>query len=157
MSEHKAGRAKVATILAVRARDAANKNALKAIDMVLSTLAEVIGEERLRGLPNLATSSHPYRAIQVLAVNRSGSTLRYRRPVLCLNARAKLVLATFKRNKTVSEVGVSEIRAEWAEDVTESAIQAIDCHLGACEKSEKKYAELSRLSLRLIAALEDES
>lgn len=158
MSEDKIGRAKAATISAVRERDSANANARKAIKLILASLANVIGEESLRGLPNLATSSDPYRAIRVLTVKRSAYALpKDGRLVLCINMRGQLVLANYQNDLTVAERGVHEIKAEWAEDVAEAAVSAIDGHLRACEKSEQRYGKLNRLSKRLIAALEEKS
>jgi hypothetical protein len=155
MSQDKLGRAKAATVSAVRVRDSANANARKAIKMILAALADVIGEESLRGLPNLATSSSPYRAVRVLATKRSNNQLpKDGRLVLCINMRGQLVFANFQHDLTVVEQGVHEIKAEWAEDVAEAAIAAIDCHLRSCEKAEERYGKLLSLSQRLVAALE---
>lgn len=159
MSQDKLGRAKAATVSAVRVRDAANANAQKAIKLILDSLADVIGEERLRGLPNLATSSAPYRAVRVLATKRSRLPLpKDGRLVLCINMRGQLVFANFQEDLTVSERGVhdSAVKSEWAEDVAEAAIAAIDCHLRSCEKAEQRYGKLLSLSQRLVAALEEQ-
>lgn len=160
MPEDKLGRAKAATVSAVRVRDAANADARKAIELILAALAEVIGEESFRGLPNLATSSAPYRAVRVLATKRSETKLpKDGRLVLVINMRGNLTYARFNRDLTVSEIGIDKgcAKAEWAEDVAEAAITAIDGHLRSCEKSEARYAKLWSLSQRLVAALEDRS
>lgn len=160
MPEDRIGRAKAATEAAVRERESASATARKAINLIIDALAEIIGGESLRGLPNLATSSSPYRGIRVRATKRALWELpKDGKEVLCLNMRGKLVFAKYLDDLSVAErtCDLDMVRAEWAEDVAEAAISAINYHLAACDKAGKRYAKISKLNKRLVAALTEET
>ena len=156
MPEDKISRAKAATDSAVRQRDLASSPARKSIQLIVGSLGEIIGSESLRGLPNLASSSDPYRGVRVLATKNAGGSLpKDGREILCINMRGKLAYARYLDDLSVKErpLDLADVKAEWAEDIAEAEIAAIGHHLHACGKAEKRYAELTNLSERIVDAL----
>lgn len=162
----KISRAKTATEEAVRARDLANTGARQAVDLMLRTLREIIGEESLSGLPNLANANCPYRGVRVMSKKTAAKLpmpprigLKSGRRVVCINIRGHLVYAWRNYDLTTDElvVPLDEVKAGMAEDIAEAAIAAIDYHLGGCNRAIQRYSDLRKLSTRLVAALTEET
>lgn len=141
-------------------REAARKTALDAIRSMLAALATELCGEELRGLPNLAGSHNPYRAISVRTRDRH-------KPLEAGNPGTRLVLATdgklhmARRSRQTDEVETYEaadddLVAEDVERVARAIAHASRLHIEACEGGRDRYAKLSQLAARLLGALRKE-
>ncbi len=149
------------------ARTDARTAARDAIVEMASTLRraiEVAGIERLRGLPNLAASANPYRALRVRARNaekalpfpkhRGGDD--WGDAVLVLHERGSLAMV--RRNNAgdfqEEEWPEVDIKAEDVEHVAETVVAAAQLHLQSSERAAKQFDDLRALATRIRQALE---
>lgn len=146
------------------ARERAREVAWPAIEKMLAALEGALMSGRLRGLPNLATSTNPCRGLHVRA-KRADKGLPFPRgrtsedfgaEVLVLTEAGRL--AFVRRNNTgdIHERGAlpDDLRAEDVEHVAETISEACRRHLSASEKATQQYDDLYALAERLRTALE---
>lgn len=145
-------------------RDGARKMALLAIGSMHCRLGDLIAViVRLRGAPNLASSTNPYRGYLVRAKKsdkglpfpRRGSD-GFGREQLVLTEHGRLVMARRNEDGDVNERDVddSELTADDAEHLAETIDHACETHMRACESSSEQYQAAFRLAQRLREALE---
>jgi hypothetical protein len=145
------------------ARTGARTEALAAIVEMATALQHAIGGERLRGLPNLATSANPYRALRVRARIADKSIPFPRRggddwgpAVLVLHERGGLVMVCRNDAGDFAEVewNPDDIKAEDVEHVAETIVAACNLHIGASARATAQFDDLRGLAARIRKALE---
>lgn len=147
-----------------QARDEARRLALLAIGALHGRLGDLIAViSRLRGAPNLASSTNPYRGYLVRAKKsdkglpfpRRGAD-NFGREQLVLTEYGRLVMARRNEDGDVNERDVddSELTADDAEHLAETVDHACEMHMRACDASTEQYQAAQRLALRLREALE---
>lgn len=151
-----------------RARDEARTTGVAAIEAMLAKVRELMSDDGklypFLGMPNLMTSSAPYRGMLVRS-QRQDRGLPYGRDhdgagpaVLVLNNTCQLVYARRMPGSIAQEIEVdlADLRAEDAEHVAETLALAITSHLACAKGKERNYRDLERLASRLQNALENE-
>jgi hypothetical protein len=153
-----------ATQQLAEARDLARQNALIAIGAMLGRVAGLISTiARLRGAPNLASSTNPYRGYLVRAKKsdkglpfpRRGSD-GFGREQLVLTEEGQVVMARRNEDGDVNArfPDPSEFTADDAEHLAETIEYACENHMRACESSTEQYKATRDLAVRLRTALE---
>lgn len=145
-------------------RDQARRLALLAIGTLHGRVSDLIAViSRLRGAPNLASSTNPFRGYLVRAKKsdkglpfpRRGSD-GFGREQLVLTETGRLVMARRNEDGDVNarDVDDSELTADDAEHLAETVDHACEMHMRACDASTEQYQAAQRLALRLREALE---
>lgn len=147
------------------ARQRAREAAWPAIEAMLLALQKAMAWNRLRGLPNLATSTNPYRALHVRA-RRADKGLPFPRvrgqdgwgaEVMVLTELGALRLARRSEGGDIQERNATadDVRAEDVEHLAETINDACERHLAAAERATQQYDDLRDLAERLRVALEE--
>lgn len=145
------------------AKRRARAASIKAIAGMMAALHDALGDNSLRGMPNLVGSTRPYRGIRV-RVKRANQLYaqlprapqgEWSEPALCINIRGVLVLARRHSNGDVSEEIVSEreLFAEDAERIAHAISTLMRSHIDSSERGIIRFDRMRRFSEKLNAAL----
>lgn len=131
--------------------------AVHAIRSMESEIRKALAGEVLQGMPNLASSRTPFRAVRVRS-KKLDESLRVGKPTLCLTLSGELVLAQLEEGGHVSEEPADSgtFTVDDVEAVAEAAINVLEGHVKAGGRAGAKYDELKQLAERIAAALEEE-
>jgi len=142
-----------------RAREAS----VRAIRGMMRALRDGLRGSTLRGVPNLALSTTPYRAVRVrckaidVPLDCALGT-GWGEKALCINLAGELVFARRNGRGDVQEWAVldEELLAEDAEDVAEALVAMLKAHVATAERASEKFVDLQRLAERIVTALEED-
>jgi hypothetical protein len=132
-------------------REAAQREAVNACRALIDALQGALGEEPLRGLPNLGRGSRPRYLRRVRAPGRLH--LLDEREELCINARGKLVMANSTDERRVCD---EELTVNDAALLARALTQALEQHLAATEQTSATYNEMRDLSQRIVKLVKGE-
>lgn len=134
------------------ARETARMDAVKAIRELEDRLAEALGGERLRGLPNLHfDSSKTFNAARLRGAKETpviGATL-------CLTSDGIVCMVTPDNHEelTATPVEDKDLQAEDLEHFVRLLGQVIPQHIQMCDKSSTRYEGISGLAARVKRCL----
>lgn len=156
MSEEIVEAAKLAAQDLSEARSEARTQAVAAIRALEAKLSDVLGTERLRGLPNLGTREVPFFAARVVPSRSNlGKLPPDGREVLALGPDGKLLVVWAFRGKIESRtVRDEELVIEDVEPIARLVSEVLERFVALCERRTEKIEEAGRLSAKLIALLD---
>jgi hypothetical protein len=127
---------------------AARTAAASAAQGVLERLRTELGADlRLQGLPNLASSNHPYRALPVRRTSEIRFSLRDGQRMLVLTDGGDLVYASMERGVVTEEHARPEdLMSQDLELLVETVAHAIKLHLQKVERKRSEYDKIARFA-----------
>lgn len=156
IEDDKAVRVRAANRNLEGARTASRESSVRAIASLLATLEEVMGDARLRGLPNLGTSGNPFYAAPVRV--KAGAHCRKplnmpRGEMLVLNDDGELTMVRIGPPHISRVARIDDLRAEDAQKLARTIGEALEVHLRKTERSTQRFKVLHDFSERLQAFL----
>lgn len=140
-------------------RSLARKVSLQAIRGMIAAVQGALDGEPLRGLPNLASSSHPYAAARVRSKAIDEPLSRQKdKADLCINRRAQLVFAWRTEDGVTLEKPArdDDLFAEDAEHVAETLVAVLERHRLASGRAARRYDDILKIAKRINRALDGE-
>jgi hypothetical protein len=133
-------------------RERADEKARDAIEMVEVAIREALGGETLRGLPDLGDRVF---GLRVGVDGSAHARIPPKRPVLVLEAKGLLVLATISEKGTAfyQKAPRSMLKASLLVPYMRAVGTALRIHLEAAEKRAAEFARVVDLSGRVAAVL----
>jgi hypothetical protein len=130
-------------------RTLSRTESVKAMRDLEEALVDALGEERLRGLPNLNPGGEPFFGLRVRG--KSFEPLPDSRNVLCIDDSGMLVVATSGEAWTAHNV---DLLSEDLEPFVKLVAKAIDAHIVKANKATHNYKRCMRLAHLLRQVLE---
>jgi hypothetical protein len=133
-------------------RAAAQRESVAACRVLIDALQEALGEEPLRGLPNIGPGSRP-RYMRRVRAESTGKFLHDGREELCITSCGDLVMANAYGDRRVRD---DELTVNDSALLARALTSVMEQHLAATEQTAATYTEMRELSRRIVKLVKGE-